>query len=188
MTKQLLDYYPNFDLQDNFVVVDTKKNNKVVAWLCLIRKKGYFENLEINYGQMDMVGTQQDYRNKGLIRQLSNSFDEKAEYYELPFLVVLGIPYFYKKLGYEYAIPLEGSIRFPTEIIPNLRTKGEEIYYIERVKDLTNFKTYLKIRNMRNKRLDLYQEIKASSFHFYNIQDLQASDEVRHFYLIINRN
>ena len=104
LTNQFLDHYPDFSLRDNFVVVDTKQNSKVIAWLCLLRKTCVFEDVEISYGQMDMVGTQKEYRNRGLIRQLSKVLEQRATEYDLPFLVVLGIPYYYKRLGYEYAI------------------------------------------------------------------------------------
>lgn len=57
LTEELLDNYPYFSLENNFVIIDTKKNNQVVAWLCLISKTCIFKNIELKYAQMDMVGT-----------------------------------------------------------------------------------------------------------------------------------
>ena len=104
LTKQLLDYYPGFSLKDNFVVIDTKLDHQIVAWLCLLRKKCVFENIKITYGQMDMVGTQREYRDRGLIRQLSNELEKRAAELSIPFLVVLGIPYFSLNVLFFYSV------------------------------------------------------------------------------------
>lgn len=133
---------------------------------------------------MDMVGTQKEYRNRGLIRQLSNAIDERAAEYGLPFIVVLGIPYFYKKLGYDYAIAFEESIRIPLERIPPLQKGEEKAFNIEKVDNMTNFNLYLAIRAKRNKHLDLYQQIPVSSLKFYSSFNLEETNEVRHFYLV----
>ena len=108
--------------------------------------------------------------------------EQHAAEYNLPFLVVLGIPYYYKRLGYEYAVTLEESIRIPTHRIPPLEDE-KEIFIIEKVNDVTSYQIYLKIRAKRNTHLDLYQQIQASSFQFYS-GNLEESDEVRHFYLV----
>jgi len=184
LTEQLLDHYPGFALQDNFVVVDTTQNNKIIAWLCLLRKTCIFEGIELSYGQMDMVGTQKEYRNRGLMHQLSKALDERAAEYDLPFLVILGIPYFYKKLGYEYAITLEESVRIPPERIPPLQEDTDKAFCIEKVENSTTFKAYLAVRAKRNAYLDLYQQIPISSLKFYSPYKLEESDEVRHFYLV----
>ncbi|MFX1252476.1 MAG: GNAT family N-acetyltransferase [Promethearchaeota archaeon] len=183
LTNQLLDHYPGLSLEDNFVVVDTKQNNKIIAWLCLLRKTCVFNDVALPYGQMDMVGTQKEYRNRGLIRQLSKVLEQHAVEYNLPFLVVLGIPYYYKRLGYEYAIELEESIRIPPHRVPPLENK-KEIFIIEKVNDVTSYQTYLKIRAKRNAHLDLYQQIQASSFQFYSGFHLEECDEVKYFYLV----
>ena len=47
LVRQLLDHYPGFSFRDNFVVVDTARNNQVVAWLCLLRKSCVFDGVEI---------------------------------------------------------------------------------------------------------------------------------------------
>jgi predicted acetyltransferase len=184
LTNQLLDYYPGFSLKDNFVVIDTKRDHQIVAWLCLLRKKCVFENAEMTYGQMDMVGTQLEYRDRGLIHQLSNELEKRAAELNIHFIVVLGIPYFYKTLGYEYAIALEKSIRFSKEDNAPLQIIEEETYVLEKVADKINFNAYLAIRAKRNTHLDLYQQMSEFSLPFYNIPDLRKSDEGRHFYLV----
>lgn len=184
LTEQLLDHYPGFALQDNFVVVDTTRDHQIIAWLCLLRKTCVFAGVELSYGQVDMVGTQKEYRNRGIMRQLSQALDDRAAEYDLPFLVVLGIPYFYKKLGYEYAIPLEESIRIPLKRISSLQKGEEEVVHIEKVESPTTFKAYLAIRTKRNAYLDLYQQIPISYLQLYSPYKLGDSDEVRHFYLV----
>ncbi|MFX1533925.1 MAG: GNAT family N-acetyltransferase [Promethearchaeota archaeon] len=183
-TKQLLNYHPSFSSQDNFIVVDTKLNDKVIAWVNLNQKKCIFEKKEIPYGSIDIVGTQKEYRDQGLIRQLFQVLEKRALKKNLAFIVILGIPYFYKTFGYEYAITFGGDIRFPKESFPTQPEEKKTEYTIEKVNDEPSFKKYLEIRAQRNCFLDLYQEISQSSFNFYNIPDLRDSDEGRHFYFV----
>ncbi len=184
LTLQLLENYPGLTLQDNFVVVDTKREIKIIAWLCLLRKKCILEGIEIPYGQMEMVGVQKEYRNRGLIRQLNNVYEERTHEYDIPFLVILGIPYFYKTFRYEYALELEPYLSIFTEQIISLKEKEEEGFSLHQVCDLTNFMIYIQFRNKRNTYLDLYQEIEESVFDFYNKYKLGETNESRQFYLV----
>lgn len=187
---QLFDYFPSFSLQDNFIIVDTANNDEVVSWVNLNRKVCVFENIKIPYGSVDFVGSHKDYRNRGLVRHLFLSLEERALEHNLAFIVILGIPYFYKTFGYEYGVKLEGYLHFSEEtpiIVPEKKNKSLE-FTIQKVEDNSAFKSYLQIRAKRNQHLNLYQEIHPSSFAFYNTPHLADCDEARDFYLVKNKD
>lgn len=70
-------------------------------------------------GEMAIVGTLPEYRNRGLVRALVDHFKEclADDEYDLSFLG--GIPYYYRQFGYEYALPLEGYWHLPLYQIPS---------------------------------------------------------------------
>ncbi len=181
---QLVDYYPSFSLQDNFIVVDTAKNDMVISWVNLNRKICVFESVKIPYGSVDIVGTHRDYRNRGLVRQLFQALESRAMEYNLAFIVILGIPYFYKSFGYEYGVRFEGNIQISGQRMFNQLEKKISEFNIEKVVDEDSFSQYLETRAKRNKHLDLYQELSSKSFDFYNNPKLAESDEARHFFLV----
>lgn len=158
--RRIIGHFPDFPINDNFIVVDTERR-LTVANLCLLRKRCVFGGIEFPYGQMEFVGTHPDYRGGGLIRQLNEAFEEKVVEYRLPFVVIAGIPYFYRQFGYEYAVPLEGGrglLVIPTEVIPSLTNGDPEPVTVEKVKE-AQFRTYLECRSKRNSYLDLYRDL-----------------------------
>ena len=83
----------------------------------------------------------------------------------LPFLIIEGIPYFYRQFGYEFAIPLRDSLIISMDVIPSLKNGESEPFRIVRVtKDL--FQEYLNLRAKRNALLDLYRKIDHQNWQY----------------------
>ncbi len=179
IAQRLLDHYPKFSLEDNFVVIDTKVE-KIVAYLCLLQRTFVLEGVEIPVGQMDIVGTHPDYRNRGLIRQLNELLEERAAHYKLQLLSIAGINYFYRQFGYEYASPMPMGLPIPTEAIPKLKEDEEEPITVEPVTKDT-FPDYLACREKVNSFLDLYHEIGPEHFLFYSTGKLGEPESLRFF-------
>ena len=151
--KRLLEFYPNFSFSDNFIVFDSNRK-KILAYLCLLRSSCVFCGIKIPFGQMEIVGTDPDYRHRRFIFHLNKIFEKRATEYDLPFLIIEGIPYFYRQFGYEYAIPLRDSMIISPEIIPSLKEGEDEPWTIVRVTEKL-FQEYLNCRAKRNALLDL---------------------------------
>ena len=162
---RLLKHYPNFSLDDNFVVIDST-NNKVVAYLCLVQRTYVFEDIEIPAGQMDIVGTKPEVRHRGFIRHLNEALEKRITDYNLNLLTIAGIPYFYRLFGYEFAIEMHDGIPITTEGIPKLKEGESEPVTIEFVSE-TTFPEFLACRDQRNSYLDFYYKISPEHFHFY---------------------
>jgi predicted N-acetyltransferase YhbS len=158
------DYHPTYPLRDSFLVKDST-TGKVVSYLGLARYRCNFEGTEIPYGQMEIVGTLPEYRNKGLIRYLNEAFEQRAAEYGLPFLVIAGIPYFYRQFGYEYAISFLRTLQLSTETIGALKSGEKEPVRIQKVTK-SIFPQFLTCREQSNQYLDLYRVMSPKDFDY----------------------
>ncbi len=184
MIDRLFKLHPNFPPSDNFIIEDTK-TSKVVAYYCLKLNVGVLDGIQLPVGQMEIVGTLEDYRNRGLIRKLNEAFEQRVEEYKLPMIIIAGIPYYYRKLGYEYAIKMGGSLTFPLEQIPKLKKSEKEPISIEEVTENT-FHEYLQAREKRNAYLDFYRLISESEFSYLSSGKL--SEEAVYKFHIVRQN
>ncbi|MFW9831042.1 MAG: GNAT family N-acetyltransferase [Candidatus Thorarchaeota archaeon] len=184
LTNRILKYHPNFPPKDNFIVVDSQ-TGKVVAFLCLLRSTCILNSIEVPVGHMEIVGTLPDYRNRGLIRKLNALFEKRAEEYQLPLLVIAGIPYYYRTFGYEYAIPLGGLLTVATEGIPMLKKEELEPVTIAEVTNQT-VNQYLAARKKHNSYLDFYRKLTAEELLF--LQRGKFGQELVHNFFIIKEN
>ncbi len=162
--KTLYYHYP-LNNSDYFLFVEDERLKKVVATITLIHFSWQFGNINIKTAEMGIVGTLEEYRNKGLIRELNARFEELLDRDEYDITVIEGIPYFYKQFGYEYAMPLEPWNQLDLTHLPDrepdskkefnfLRASKEDIpllskLYSEAVKDLD-------IKSIRNEAIWQY--------------------------------
>lgn len=181
MIDRLFTYHPDFPYSDHFLILDTKKK-QVAAYFCLSRSTCVLNGAEFPVGHMEIVATLPDYRHRGFIRRLNELFEQRAEQYQLPLLVIIGIPYFYRNLGYEYAITFGGTLTFPTELIPLLKKTEEEPVIIEEITEKT-FNRYLEARDHRNSYLDFYRKIKLADYAYLSHGNL-GDDSVYRFYVM----
>jgi predicted acetyltransferase len=67
---------------------------------------------------MGLVGTLTEYRNRGLIGILNKLYEEIMEQKGYILSVIRGIPYYYRKFGYEFALNLDERILLNKNQIP----------------------------------------------------------------------
>jgi predicted N-acetyltransferase YhbS len=175
---RLTTLHRGFRYSDSFVVAD-KHSNRIVSFLCLVRYVCVLRGIELQVGQMEMVGTLPDYRHRGLVRALNAAFEDRVTEYGLDLLIIAGIPYFYRTFGYEYAIPLGGNLAVPAEAIPALKKGEKELVHIERVTEQT-FPVYLECRQKRNSYLDLYRKVDPEDYPYYAAGDLGEECALEH--------
>ena len=120
MTRHLILRHPN-TRPEHWLFVENESSGDIVAALCLIPWTWRYENVELKAAEMGIVGTREDYRRRGLIRALDCRFKELLAEGNFDLSHIQGIPYFYRQLGYEYAIPLSavGGWRIEPHQIPD---------------------------------------------------------------------
>lgn len=113
---------------EDFTIVEEAATGKIVSSLSLIPQIWTYEGIEFGVGRPELVGTDPNYRGKGLVRI---QFDEVHTWCEERGLMVqgiTGIPYFYRQFGYEFALDLGGR-RFGFNV-PKLKDgEGEKLRF-----------------------------------------------------------
>jgi hypothetical protein len=119
--------HPTFKIID-FTVVEDVNTKAIVSSLGLISQTWSYAGIEFQTGRPELVGTNPEYRGRGLIRaQFEVIHRWSAERGEMV-QGITGIPYYYRLFGYEMALNLGGGrVGFKPQI-PKL--KGEEPYQL----------------------------------------------------------
>ena len=113
---------------EDFTIVEDTKEDKIVSSLNLISQKWRYGDVEFGVGRPEIVGTDPDYRRRGLVRK---QFDvvhawsaERGEMLQ----GITGIPNFYRQFGYEMALELSGGREGYAHKVAKLGEDQEEPY------------------------------------------------------------
>ncbi|MBI9050256.1 MAG: hypothetical protein JEZ00_12610 [Anaerolineaceae bacterium] len=94
-------------IERGFVLARHPENNAVITSSCLIPQNLRYGNIPIQAGNPEFVGTDTAFRQKGLIsRQFEILHQWSAENGD-DIQIIGGIPYFYRKYGYEMTVSME---------------------------------------------------------------------------------
>ncbi len=117
--------HPLMDASGFALVEDTRKpEQRIVAATCLWRQTWVYEGIPLSMGRPELVATDPDYRNRGLVRAIFDLLHARSEAEGDIVQGITGIPYFYRQFGYEYALDLDGRGIVYTALIP-LAKEGE---------------------------------------------------------------
>jgi hypothetical protein len=119
--------HPTFSL-DDFTVVEETSTGRIISSMCLIPQTWTYEGIPFGVGRSELVGTLPDFRNRGLVQTQYEEIHKWSAKRGQMVQAITGIPYFYRKFGYEMALDLSGE-RFGYEAhVPKLK-KGEKEPY-----------------------------------------------------------
>ena len=184
----ILEHYPRFTWEDSFVIAN-QESGEIASCVILLQSSWNLEGIEFPSVEMEAVGTLEKYRYKGQIRLLNQEFDNRVSELQPAIQAIAGIPYFYRKFGYEYAAALGGGYTVAPSYIPKLpEGEGEPVSFEE--VDEHNFNEFLRYREShqarntwnRTWRRTLYPEdsaylifepssVEKESFYFYLIKE-----------------
>lgn len=85
------------------VVVD---GDRVVSTLTLLDEVVRIDGLPVPAGQVELAATDPAYEGRGLIRHLMAWAHDRSRQRGHLLQVMVGIPFFYRQFGYEYAVPV----------------------------------------------------------------------------------
>jgi hypothetical protein len=115
---------------NDFTIVEDTATGRIVSSLNLIPQTWSYEGIEFGVGRPELVGTDPEFRNRGLVRaQFEEVHKWSAERGHMV-QVITGIPYYYRQFGYEMALDLGGRrVGFETHV-PKLKANEQEPYLI----------------------------------------------------------
>lgn len=119
--------HPTTDAHHFTLIEDPTANNKLVSSMCVIPQTWVYDGLPYKVGRIELVGTDEEYRKRGLIRTQFKWHHQWCQ--ENGYLVqaITGIPNYYRIFGYEMCINLGGSCYGAEQNLP-LKHEGEEAY------------------------------------------------------------
>jgi GNAT superfamily N-acetyltransferase len=127
--RQMRGDHPLMGPGDYGIIEDTsKEGHPIVACTCLWRQDWEYEGIRFQIGRPEFVGSDPNYRRRGLIRALFEMVHARSEAEGHPVQAITGIPHFYRQFGYEYALNLEGRRATYLSLIPKLKEGEQEPY------------------------------------------------------------
>jgi hypothetical protein len=119
VTQSLVISFPNMG-PDDLVYVEDSATGEIVSSLCLIPWQLAYGAATVRVGEMGIVGTDERYRNRGLVRAQMPYFRRRLAEHACTISLIQGIPFYYRQFGYTYAMPLEGGVRVDKSSLPPL--------------------------------------------------------------------
>ena len=116
----------------DFLIIEDKKSNMIVASLVCIPQAWSYKGIPFSVIKIEAVGTRPEYRKRGLVRALFESAHSRSESLGIPVQTVSGIPYFYRRFGYELAIHWGGARSGFRAHVPALKEGSAEPFLLRR--------------------------------------------------------
>ncbi|MEU7654188.1 GNAT family N-acetyltransferase [Micromonospora taraxaci] len=103
---------------DDFLVVENEATGRPVASLVGLRQDWSLAGVRLPVVQVELVGTAPEHRGNGLTELLFRALHERCAADGVPIQMIEGIPYFYRRLGYDYALANDGAATVPAASLP----------------------------------------------------------------------
>ena len=120
--------HPTVGPGDFTIVTDENKGNKIVSSLNLISQIWAYDGIPFGVGQIEAVGTDPEYRRKGLVRQQFEVVHARSKLRGELMQVIGGIPWYYRQFGYEMALAMQGERNLFWSSSTKLASDQTEIY------------------------------------------------------------
>jgi hypothetical protein len=108
----LFNHFPGMENRYWFIA-EEKTTSQMVSAFALIPWIWEMGGIQLKVAEMGLVGTAEEHRIKGLMKRLNQEFDQTLTEDGFDLAVIQGIPGFYHKFGYHYALELENHINLP---------------------------------------------------------------------------
>lgn len=125
--------------EGDFTIVEDTRTRRIVSSLCLINQTWTYAGIPFGVGRPELVGTNPDYRNRGLVRAQFEEIHRWSEQRGHLLQGITGIPYYYRQYGYTYALSLGGGRTGAAFDVPALKEGTIEPFLVRpaRSDDLT---------------------------------------------------
>ena len=117
----LADAHPTMTPDDFWMVVDPTRDDKIVSAVLMIPQTWHYEDIPIDVGRVELVATDKDYRQRGLVRELMHAAHERSAALGHHLQSITGIPHYYRRFGYSMTVDLGSGSQLAFEDIPELK-------------------------------------------------------------------
>lgn len=108
------------------IVIDPAKGDQIVSTMCLIPQTWQYEGVPFRVGRPELVGTLESYRKRSLVRAQFEWHHRWCDEHDILVQGITGIPYFYRRFGYEYALNLDSSLKAYQHQLPLKLKEGQQ--------------------------------------------------------------
>jgi len=119
----LFHHLPGRDYRYWFIA-EEKATSVIAAAFTLIPWVWEMDGISLKAAELGVVGTREGHRKKGLMERLNREFDGTLREEGYDIAGIQGIPGFYNRFGFHYAIPLENSIHVPFHVVEDGSSGG----------------------------------------------------------------
>lgn len=116
--------------EGDYLIVEDPASGEIVSTLNLISQTWAYEGIPFGVGRPELVGTDPNYRGRGLVREMFSVLHEWSQQRGELVQVITGIPFFYRQFGYEMALNLGGGRIGYQPQVPVLAEGQQEPYII----------------------------------------------------------
>jgi len=140
-----------------WIYIEENITGKIVSGLALCPLEWKIGEISVPLCEMGFVSTLEAYRGRGYMVKLNEIFEEAMVERKYVFSVIRGIPYYYRRFGYQYVFPLDDRIFISSNNIPdreysNLKIRKANLQDLELIHTLyENFHKQFFIVNKYNR-------------------------------------
>jgi predicted acetyltransferase len=116
--------HPTCDASD-FTVIEDTTTGSMVSSTCLIGQRFSYEGVEFEAGLPELVGTHPNYRRRGLVREQFEVLHRWSKERGHLMQAIAGIPYYYRRFGYEMAVYMGWGRRIYVQDVPGKVSKAD---------------------------------------------------------------
>jgi len=117
--------HPTCDASD-FTVVEDSRTGSIVSSTCLIGQRFSYEGIDFDAGLPELVGTHPDYRRRGLVREQFEVLHRWSKKRAHLMQAIAGIPYYYRRFGYEMAVYMGEGRRVYIQDLPGKPSSSDK--------------------------------------------------------------
>ncbi len=99
--------------------IEENETKEIISSLALLPSEWTMEGQVLPYCELGFVGTLEKYRGQGLIGIIYEYYKQVMDNQGFIFSVLRGVPYFYRRLKYEFALPLDNLFSLPLSLVPS---------------------------------------------------------------------
>jgi len=117
LAETIFTHYPT-SKADYWFLAECNDTGELAAAFTLIPWQWHWYDQTLKIAEQGIVATHPDHQGKGLQKLLNNTFDQVVGDEQFDLAVIQGIPGFYHKFGYHYALPIDNHVNVEWRQIP----------------------------------------------------------------------